>query len=103
MSTTTLLTGTASTLGGTTAYTVDNKKINPGKLKNVVVASTISTGSAITSAGCNSLINQAYLSKIQVASMTSYVESMSDEELEHALLALNLVEENEIKSDVKMV
>ena len=84
-----------STTLGTTTYVVDKdtKKINKKKLKKVGTTSLV-TGATTT---IGEVANNNTEKKIREQSARAYIESMSDEELEKALMLLNELElpENE--------
>ena len=63
----------------------------------------LTTSYCLTTTLTQSVSNKLTVEKIRMQYAKSYVESMSDEELELALNKLNLIEENSIENDVKII
>lgn len=103
--TTTLLNGktTTSALGGTvTLYSTLNDDGSVSREKSTsLIATTAATG--ITALGGYSL-NEYEVKKIYEEYATAYIDSMSDEELQEALVKLDLLEaEMSKKNDMKTI
>lgn len=85
-----------TTTAGTTTYVIDeDRQIDKEHLKNVGKTSLV-TGTTTTVGQVQDRMTEK---KIHEKSAAAYVESMSDEELEKALTALNLLEEPENVKD----
>lgn len=85
-----------TTTAGTTTYVIDeDRKIDKGHLKNVGKTSLVTSTTTIA----GQISEKMTLKRIHERSAAAYVESMSDEELERALTALNLLEEQENVKD----
>lgn len=102
MNTTTLLTGVSATAGTTVATVNKDRTINTKRLKNILITGAVTSGTSTTTAIVESSIKKSTMDRIHMEYTRSYVESMTDEELERALLALNLVE-NDSNNNVKIV
>jgi len=78
-----------TTTVGTTSYVVDeDKKINPDKAKNVGKTSLVTVSTTVA----GQISDKMTQKRIHEEYAKAYVESMSDEELERALVLLNELE-----------
>ena len=96
---TTMITGALAITGtGLSLYDKENKSINKNNA-NSILTTTIATGAT---AAVGASMNAYTMHEIHEKYSSAYVESMSDEELEQALVKMDLLEaEQTIETDVK--
>ena len=101
MNTTTMITGAGALTGtGFALYDKDNKKLDTKNAKSLVGSSVAVTATAIASA----TINHQTMEHIYEKYSSAYVQSMSDEELEKALIDMDLlIAESDTEKDVKTI
>ena len=99
MNATTIIASTSASTMLTTNATIDNNGNFIKEKRNGFIAATISTTATVL---INDAIKNDNLRRIQTKYSTSYVESLSDEELEKALVKMDLLAaKEESENDVK--
>lgn len=88
MKTLTFTTGAASSVGVTMSTLNDDGSVNEDS-RNAILGTTAATTATVVG---GTVLNNNTLDKIYEKYATSYIESMSDEELETALAKLDLLE-----------
>ena len=95
------ITGLGTTaVAGVTLYDKKNKKLNTDNLKSTIYSGVSTTATAVAGAS----LNHQTMKQIHEKYASAYVESMSDEELEAALVQMDLlVGETNESTDVKTI
>lgn len=100
MGTTSILVDSALAYSTTAATLTDDGTVNK-KARNRLVGTLVTTSTTSTISKIN---EQATLNRIHERAAAEYVESMDDDQLESALIKLNLLEEEQTKNDdIKMI
>lgn len=97
--TSTIIGGVTTSIGTATTTLNEDGTINEAN-RNSLLKSTVATTATVIGA---SIVNDHTLDKIYEKYATAYIESMSDDELEAALIDLDLLEAKINKSTEKMI